>query len=220
MIDNQFNGTGGLRSVPEFEEGQPVSGRRWGEQELITGRFVKVFGTDGVAMLVQLASGDTAAIVAQTASTAGRHRAELLLPQSDDATSPDRAPLPPAEEPAEQTQVLNPAEVTAFEPVTGRVDDLDEDAAEQDPWAAAPVWPLDDEPDAPAAEHYADEQNPEDDWDDEVAEDEPDQESNGVLAGLRLRLRKVRWTTARVVLLTTVVAVSVTWGAAWLVMGR
>lgn len=110
MIDTTENTVTSARSfTPTFDPGQPVTGRRWGEQDLITGRYVEPFGTDNVGMLIDLPNGERAAIVTQTASKVGRHSAALLLPiRGQDVTQ-----VFPA---------IAPAEQTAIEPVTGEID--------------------------------------------------------------------------------------------------
>lgn len=128
MIEVQDIDTDGTRTAP-FAEGDGVTGRRWGEADLITGRFVEFFGTDNVGMLVDLPSGDRAAIVTETASKTGRHRAELLLPHPAGETPADLKPLPGVEQTVITPDggVLDPEETTIL------------DAVEDDDEAVEPV---------------------------------------------------------------------------------
>jgi hypothetical protein len=74
VIDQKDSGT---TTVPRFEEGQPVTGWRWGGTDWVTGTFVEDFGTDGQAVLVELEDGTRVPVVGETAQPAergGRHR--------------------------------------------------------------------------------------------------------------------------------------------------
>jgi hypothetical protein len=100
-----------------FEPGQPVSGRVWGSSEHVAGWYQETWGTDG-AILVELVSGERVSIAPDSVEPVGRHRAELLLPES-----PDRVPLPSPEEPTEETQWLDPVVETVIEATAGTLDE-------------------------------------------------------------------------------------------------
>lgn len=130
MIDQKDTGTS---TVPRFKEREPVIGRRWGGEDLVSGYFVQAWGTAGEAVLVETLDGERIALVGETVQTveavmpvdpmdtAGRHRRAEEDDEPTEVLPKDLLPLPGDDEPTEEWRP------TAAELESLEVIDLDHD---------------------------------------------------------------------------------------------
>jgi hypothetical protein len=138
MIDQQDNGT---ETVSRFQEREPVIGRRWGGEDLVSGYFVQSWGTDGEAVLVETLDGERIALVGDTVETveavmpanpmdtAGRHR-QIEADDEPTAVLPkDLLPLPGDDEPREPVEWPTVAELESLEVI-----DVDHDYRPRRNW--------------------------------------------------------------------------------------
>lgn len=115
-------------TAPRFKDREPVIGRRWGGEDLVSGYYVRRFGTDGDAVIVETLAGERIPLVGETVRTVesvmpakptdtpGRHHRIDVDDEPTAVIPKDLLPLPGDDE---QTTAVAPVEWPEFEPVEG-----------------------------------------------------------------------------------------------------